>query len=111
MRWRFGAYALTPLVLITSIAVGYREEVFFRAYLLNRASEIGLNTAVSVLLAALLFALGHLYQGAGAFVGTFAIGVILGFVYLRYRSLHAIAWAHGIYNTVALLMSTTLLPA
>lgn len=110
LTWRFSRYALTPLVLVTSMAVGYREEVFFRAYLLNRASELGLHRLASVTLAAFLFALGHLYQGIAAFALTFAIGMVLGFVYLRYRSLHGIAWAHGIFNTISLILSGTVLP-
>ena len=107
---RIGSYWMAPLVLTTSVAVGYREEVFFRAYLLNRASEIGLHSALSIVLAALLFAVGHLYEGIGALAGTFGIGVVLGIVYLRFRSLHAIAWAHGIYNAVAILLSGVVVP-
>ena len=51
----------------------------------------------------LLFALGHIYQGAGAFLVTAVIGVFLSWLFLRARNVHVVALAHGIYNYLVLV--------
>jgi len=107
VMWRFSAPALIPLALISSLAVGYREEVFFRAYLINRSSEIGVSTVGAVGGGAVLFAVGHLYQGVAGFVVALLLGVALGAIYARTRSLHGVAVAHGLYNLTILLISGT----
>ncbi|MFO7848607.1 MAG: type II CAAX endopeptidase family protein [Spirochaetia bacterium] len=98
------------LILITCTVIGYHEELFFRAYLLTEFVEIRQDrsflrsrTTATVCAGALLFATGHLYQGPAGFLGTFAIGVFLSFRYLRRRSLHEVALAHGLYNFTAVL--------
>jgi hypothetical protein len=58
-----------------------------------------------VLLQALVFALGHAYQGVTGVVNLFVVGLILGYVYLRGgRNLWPVIVAHGLIDT----LSTTL---
>ncbi|MBU8914231.1 MAG: CPBP family intramembrane metalloprotease [Spirochaetales bacterium] len=108
VKWSFTRYELLPLVVLSSIAVGYREEIFYRAYMIARGEEIHLHPAVVVGGSSLLFAAGHLYQGWAGFIVSFVIGATFGAVFAWRRSLHGIAIAHGLYNTLVLLVSTSI---
>ncbi|MDR1949246.1 MAG: CPBP family intramembrane metalloprotease [Spirochaetaceae bacterium] len=46
----------------------------------------------------ILFSLCHLYEGFWGVLNALFAGVLLALVFRRYRSLHGIAWAHGLYN-------------
>jgi len=105
VHWHLAAPWLLPLVLVTSLAAGYSEELFFRSYLLTRLPQIGVGIGGAVAGSVLLFGLGHLYEGVPGFVGTAIIGLVLSYVFLRRRSLHPIAIAHGLYNFLALVLT------
>ncbi len=102
-RWTFARPALVPLVLVTSIITGYREELFFRSYLLTRLEQIDASRPAAVAVSTLLFASGHLYQGWSGFAVAALLGVLFAVVFLRARNLHAIALGHALYNAVALI--------
>ncbi|MFW5684841.1 MAG: CPBP family intramembrane glutamic endopeptidase [Spirochaetota bacterium] len=107
VEWTFERPELLPLLVISTLAIGYREEIFYRAYLADRAAEADLHPRVVLAAGALVFATGHLYQGVAGFVMALAIGIVLGEVYLRTKSLHGIAVAHGVYNFLVLVSSTS----
>ena len=108
-RWRLTDARLLPLALLFSLATGYREELFYRAYLLTRLAQAGVPSALAVAASSLLFAAGHAYQGPTGFAVALLMGVYFALVFLRLRNLHCLAWAHALYNT-AVLLSTLLLP-
>ncbi|MFO7782336.1 MAG: type II CAAX endopeptidase family protein [Spirochaetia bacterium] len=101
-RFRLTNAGLLPLVLLSSLAIAYREEAFFRAYLLTRFEQLSLSPVASVLLGAAAFSLGHIYQGFGGALIAFILGVYLGWIYLKRRSVHVVAVAHGLYNFTVL---------
>ncbi len=103
VSWTFDRYELIPLAAISTLAIGYREEVFFRAFVADRAEEAGFDARAALGVAALVFAIGHVYQGLAGFVVSLAIGAVLAAVYYRTRSLHGVAIAHGLYNLLVLL--------
>jgi membrane protease YdiL (CAAX protease family) len=105
VNWSFERYELIPLVLVSTFAIGYREEIFYRAYITDRAEEAQIDARVALGAGSLLFASGHVYQGVAGFVLALAIGAALSAVYYRTRSLHGIAAAHGIYNFIVLVAS------
>ncbi len=107
VKWSFTRNELLPLVVLASIAVGYREEIFYRAYMFARGEEINLHPAVVVGGSSVLFAVGHLYQGWVGFIVALVIGATFGAVFAWRRSLHGIAIAHGLYNTLVLVASTS----
>jgi membrane protease YdiL (CAAX protease family) len=91
---------LLPLALFCLVS-GYREELFFRSYLITELEPFGKKTAI--LIGSLLFSLGHAYQGIGAIAVTALIGVFLGWLFLKTRNAHIISLAHGLYNFLVLL--------
>ena len=105
--WRFSQPELIPLILLSTVAIGYREELFYRAYLFTRAGELQTDPAVTVAATSLLFGIGHLYQGIEGFVITTVLGVVLGLIFLRTGNLHAVAVGHGLYNFTVLVLSGT----
>jgi hypothetical protein len=104
-RFRFSNLSLLPIALLSSLAIAYREEAFFRAYLLTRFEQLSVNPALGVVVAAAAFSLGHLYQGVGGVSVAFLLGLYLGWIYIRRRSVHIVAVAHGIYNFSVLALS------
>lgn len=103
VSWTFDRHELLPLALVSTLAIGYREEIFFRAFIADRAEEAGVDARLALGVAALVFALGHIYQGLAGFVVSLTIGLVLAAVYYRTRSLHGVAVAHGLYNLLVLL--------
>ncbi|MFW5728246.1 MAG: CPBP family intramembrane glutamic endopeptidase [bacterium] len=105
VRFRLERPELLPLVIPTSLAIGYREEVFFRAFLLPRLEDLGASPATAVIVSTAAFAVGHLYQGILGGVVAAAIGAVLAIVFLRRRDVHVVAVAHAAYNAAVLMTS------
>ncbi len=88
----FNAKVSLNLLLISVIAAGFFEELYFRGFLfgqLYRYSQLGF--ILSVLLGALLFGFVHLYQGSelgeiiGIFLVTFSGGILFAWVYAEWN--------------------------
>ena len=107
-RWGLQKASQIPLALLFGITAGYREEFFFRSYMLGRLEELGLQVPVAVAVSTAVFAIGHVYEGLLAVLITASLGVLLSFSWLRRRSLHVVAIAHGLYNTVVLCLGLVL---
>ncbi|MDG2089690.1 MAG: CPBP family intramembrane metalloprotease [Gammaproteobacteria bacterium] len=94
------------LITLSWVSAGFGEEMFFRGFLITRLktvlSDIYLSSAISVLLAALLFGYVHYYyQGLAGFVNAGVIGVIFGTYFLLYkRNLWPLVIAHGFINSL-----------
>jgi hypothetical protein len=104
-RWSLRGASQLPIAFIFSIVSGYREELFFRSYLLTRLSQLGAPEAFSVAATAVLFSLGHLYEGPMGIAITALQGVYLAIVFLRLKNLHVIAAVHGLYNFTVFCVS------
>jgi membrane protease YdiL (CAAX protease family) len=86
------------ILCFSCLTAAYLEESFFRFYLLARRDEFKLDAALAMALSVIMFSICHIYEGPWGFLNAVISGVILGFVFLRYRALHGIAFAHGAYN-------------
>jgi membrane protease YdiL (CAAX protease family) len=64
--------------LLVASAVGFCEEVVYRGYLQTQLSAFTRSVPLGLLLQALLFALAHLEQGAGAALRIGIYGLVLG---------------------------------
>ncbi|MDC7126194.1 MAG: type II CAAX endopeptidase family protein [Spirochaetales bacterium] len=103
--WKFNNPALIPLLLISCLLTGYSEEIFFRSYLFKSITNTGLNPILAAVLTSILFGTGHLYEGYYALAATTAIGLFLSAIFIKTRSIHTVAIAHGLYNFSALIIS------
>ena len=102
---QYSSLVWIPILVVTLLTVGYVEELFFRTYLIFRFRQLGLDRLKTVVLSALLFSVGHGYQGAVALFFAFVAGLILGALWYRHPHLHAFAVGHTLYNVTALVIS------
>jgi membrane protease YdiL (CAAX protease family) len=86
------------MMILSCLVTGYLEESFFRFYLSARLEGAGLDPPKITVLSVLFFSVCHLYEGPWGTLNAILAGILLSLVFLRYRSLHGIALAHGIYN-------------
>ncbi len=96
------------LVLVWTLAA-FGEELVNRGYLMNRVAELAGGSsvawAVSLVVVSVLFGVAHLYQGISGVVANISAGLVYGALYLwSGRNLWAPIIAHGVYDTVALLL-------
>jgi membrane protease YdiL (CAAX protease family) len=94
-----------PLMIAFCITVGYREEILFRAYFIPRLGEIGIKPVWAIIGTSLVFGMAHYNQGILGVVTIFAIGAFFGTVFALRKDLHAVAWAHALYNISVFLFS------
>lgn len=98
------SFRSVSVLVLQSLLVGYREELFFRSYLHGRLLQAGLSQFPAASLSILLFAAGHLYQGVVAFLEVIFLALILTVLFRRFRNIHLIAIGHGLYNVCVVLL-------
>jgi membrane protease YdiL (CAAX protease family) len=86
------------VMFFSCLSAGYLEEFYFRYYLSLRFKQAGMGEPFVIGLSVLLFSLCHIYEGLWGALNAFLAGILLSLVYKKYRALHGIAWAHGLYN-------------
>lgn len=82
-------------------------EEFTRVFMLSRLWQVWPSALGKILVlvgSSLAFGLGHIYQGRIGLLGGVCIGLILGWHYFRFGRVLPLIIAHGLYNTVVLLM-------
>lgn len=72
-----------PVLLLTAARTGIQEEVIMIGYLFARLGDAGVGRWATILISAAIRGTYHLYQGYGAFVANFAMGVVFGWLYTR----------------------------
>lgn len=100
-----------PLVLLSVIAlaviVPISEELFFRSYLISNFRKLG--PTLSVVVSSLVFALFHAGQlEIIVILSTFVTGLILGYVYSRFKSVMPCVLIHGSQNMLVILVTANL---
>lgn len=85
----------TAMWFVVSATAGFVEEFVFRGYLQRQFASWCGNTVAGVALSAAVFAGGHAYQGLGAVVMIFIIGLCLSAVAVATKSLLPSMLAHG----------------
>jgi membrane protease YdiL (CAAX protease family) len=89
------------LVILSCLSTGYLEESFFRYYLYKKLTLFGLDAPRFILVSTALFSLCHIYEGPWGTMNACFAGLILALIFTRFRALHGIALAHGLYNLLA----------
>lgn len=105
LRERYDTAIWLPVIVIAMVSVGFVEELLFRGYFIARLRQLGRPTSSAVIGSALLFSIGHGYQGPTALVFSFLAGVGLGWLWIRRPHVGAFALGHAAYNLSALALS------
>lgn len=99
--------ALAGMLAISWSTAAFGEEVLFRGFLQQQLREwfsaLPAGGLLAVLAQALLFGLGHAYQGATGILVSASIGLAFGLLRLRLRSVWPLVIAHGLIDTVSML--------
>lgn len=90
-----------PMLLLLALRAGILEEVIAVGYLFARLRALALPVAGIIVLQALLRASYHLYQGFGAFIGNFIMGLVFGWVYAKTGRLAPLIIGHTLIDAVA----------
>jgi membrane protease YdiL (CAAX protease family) len=90
--------------LLVSLITGYKEELFFRAYLINFFEKITNETMLTIAISA-MFAICHIAQGVGGITVSFLNSIVLCFIFFRHRNIHINAISHAVYNFLVLMAS------
>lgn len=94
--------SIVATILLVGIIGPMAEEIFFRGFVLpGLVKKFGIIWALVI--SSVVFGLFHI--DPGAIVPTFALGLALGWVYIKTGSIWPAMFAHGLHNTVAVLIA------
>ncbi|UCE93855.1 MAG: CPBP family intramembrane metalloprotease [Flavobacteriaceae bacterium] len=89
------------------IVSSFGEEVIYRAFLINRFTELGLDSAfgkiLAVVISSVIFGLVHFEWGPTGIVSTAMMGLVMGIFYLKYKNLWILVLAHAYMDTLLLV--------
>ncbi|MDR2068254.1 MAG: CPBP family intramembrane metalloprotease [Spirochaetaceae bacterium] len=105
-----GTFLQWAVMIPSVLSSAYVEESYFRFYLLIRLEESEAGPGKGVFLSVFLFSLCHIYEGIPGVVNALLAGTCLSLLFLKYRSLHGLAWAHGAYNAAVYIIIGGLSP-
>lgn len=83
-----------PILLLAAARASLQEEFVVLGYLFARLKQLGWGPWVIIIATSMLRASYHLYQGPGAFIGNFAMGLLFGWLFLRTGRLLPFLVAH-----------------
>lgn len=93
------------LALVFLVVVAVTEETLFRGYLLLRFRAVTGSTMAALALSAVIFALGHGYQGSVGVVAVGFLGLLYALIYLWRGSLVAPTIMHFAQNFIGLFVA------
>lgn len=97
-----GAYWWTvPVLLLSAARASLQEEPIVLGYLFARLRQLGWGVWPIIFATSALRASYHLYQGPGAFVGNFLMGLLFGYLFARTGRLLPFVVAHFLINSIA----------
>ncbi len=92
------------LAFVMIVVVAVSEETIFRGYLISRFGELTRSPGAAILLSALVFSLGHGYEGSAGVVTVGIVGMIFGVIYYWRRSIIAPMVMHFMLDGVSILL-------
>jgi membrane protease YdiL (CAAX protease family) len=99
-------FRVIQAVLIAATA-GATEEIVVRGYAQTRLEQLGAPTAVIVLLPTALWGVLHVYQGVGAALTIFCLGLMYAVFFHRTRRLWPLILAHALFDGTQLVFILT----
>ncbi len=95
------AWWTIPLLLLSAVRAGLLEEVILNGYLGERLGALGWGTWRILVAVAILRGAYHLYQGPAMALGNVVMGLVFGWVYLRWRRVMPLVLAHTLLDAFA----------
>ena len=79
-----GHWWTIPALVLNAVEAGVVEEVIVLGYLITRLQQLSWSPVHAIVASALLRGSYHLYQGWGGFAGNVAMGLLFGYLFLRW---------------------------
>jgi membrane protease YdiL (CAAX protease family) len=79
-----GHWWTIPALVLNAVEAGVVEEVIVLGYLITRLQQLSWSPMWAIATTALLRGSYHLYQGWGGFAGNVAMGLLFGYLFLRW---------------------------
>jgi membrane protease YdiL (CAAX protease family) len=98
------SFSETILAIILVVVVAFAEETIFRGYMILRLEGVFNSPAWAVILSAVIFSLGHGYEGSAGVITVGAIGAAFAVVYLWRRSLTAPMVMHFLQDFLSIVL-------
>jgi membrane protease YdiL (CAAX protease family) len=93
--WRY------PVLVLAAVENALVEELVLLAFVLVRLEQLGMRSRWAVVVTAVLRGTYHLYQGIGGFVGNLVMGLLFGWLFLRWRRAMPFVVAHTLLDVGA----------
>jgi len=100
--------AQTILAIILVIVVAIAEETIFRGYLILRFKSLTHSAALAAILSAVVFSIGHGYEGSAGVITVGALGLVFALVYLWRGSLVAPMVMHFLQDFISIVLISLL---
>jgi membrane protease YdiL (CAAX protease family) len=84
-----------PVLILSALRAGLQEEIIMVGYLFARLRDLGWGPWRIMIASAAIRGTYHLYQGFGAFIGNFLMGMLFGWLYTRFGRLIPLIVAHA----------------
>lgn len=96
--------AETLVYLALAVTAGFCEELIFRGYLFRQFTAWTRSMAAGLVLQAIVFGLGHGYQGGRLMLVVTVYGLLFGGLAMWRRSLRPGMMAHGLQDAIVVLL-------
>ncbi|MCL5958197.1 MAG: CPBP family intramembrane metalloprotease [Chloroflexi bacterium] len=97
-------YAEIVLAFLLVVVVAVAEETIFRGYLILRFKGVARSTSAAILLSAVIFSLGHGYEGSAGLATVGVVGIVLALVYVWRKSLVAPVVMHFLQDFISIVL-------
>ena len=95
--------SLLPFLLLSSISVGYAEELFFRFFLIDALTEAGTAPNTASIVSMLIFSISHYVQGIVGIAFAGALAALYTSLRFRGYGIHSLALGHALYDAAILV--------
>jgi membrane protease YdiL (CAAX protease family) len=92
-----------PVLIGAALQNSLLEEIVVVGFLMRRLTQVGWAPGGTVAASALIRGSYHLYQGLGGLMGNIAMGVLFGWLFLRWGRVLPLVVAHALIDIVAFL--------
>lgn len=99
-----------PVLIGSALMSGISEEVVMLGYLVTRLRSVNWSPLWAVVLSALIRGSYHLYQGFGGFIGNLVMGLVFGWLFLRWKRVMPLVVAHTLIDCFAFVGYSLLAP-
>jgi membrane protease YdiL (CAAX protease family) len=96
-----GHWWTVPVLVLGALQNGLLEETVVVGYLIHRLEQLGWAPLWALAASTALRASYHLYQGWGGFAGNLLLGVFFGWLFLRWRKVWPLVFAHFAVDALA----------